>query len=291
MPRYGFLVLDLRSPSTYAVGPVPLASLFEDEDGWLMGERRDDEATIFHICWAHNEKEHMYFLLTLCLNLCSPLQYKEMSEKSFEQNASKVDRMEHYKSTLSELLSKKDDSLSNGVKDLSNKKTQNKGRYGHDSDRDFPLFLEKINGLSKNDKKILKHTVHEIITLMYDDVDEVDRDVQAMEGSGEIHQNTVTELYSGLLGKLGKMAKSVDGLLNIAASKCRPMTTDEKIELGKRIRKLPEEALDRVVEIISAGKPASQSSDRITLKLGELDDATLWRLCYHVEAVLKENKI
>jgi hypothetical protein len=48
------------------------------------------------------------------------------------------------------------------------------------------------------------------------------------------------------------------------------MSTEEKIELGKRIRKLPEEALNHVVEIITARKLASQKSDQITLKLGEL---------------------
>jgi len=48
------------------------------------------------------------------------------------------------------------------------------------------------------------------------------------------------------------------------------MSKEEKIELGKRIRKLPEEALNRVVEIITARKLASQKSDKITMKLGEL---------------------
>ena len=48
------------------------------------------------------------------------------------------------------------------------------------------------------------------------------------------------------------------------------MSTEEKIELGKRIRKLPEEALNRVAEIITARKLANQKSDQITLKLGEL---------------------
>jgi len=99
------------------------------------------------------------------------------------------------------------------------------------------------------------------------------------------------KLSAGLLGKLGKMAQGVDDLLNTAASKCRPMSKEEKIELGKRIRKLPEEALNCVVEIITARKLASQKSDKITMKLGELDDATLWRLYNHVEYVLKENKI
>jgi len=119
---------------------------------------------------------------------------------------------------------------------------------------------------------------------------QVDRDIQAMEENGETCQEAVKKLSTGLLGKLGKMAKGVDDLLNTAASKCRPMSTKEKIELGKCIRKLPEEALNRLVEIITTRKLASQNSDRITMNLGELDNATLWRLYYHVEYALKENK-
>jgi len=48
------------------------------------------------------------------------------------------------------------------------------------------------------------------------------------------------------------------------------MSTEEKIELGKCIRKLPEEALNRLVEIITRRKLASENSDRITMNLGEL---------------------
>jgi hypothetical protein len=45
------------------------------------------------------------------------------------------------------------------------------------------------------------------------------------------------------------------------------MCTEEKIELGRRIRKLPEESLNRVVEIVTTRKLASQSSNRITMNL------------------------
>jgi hypothetical protein len=53
------------------------------------------------------------------------------------------------------------------------------------------------------------------------------------------------------------------------------MSTEEKIELSKRIRKLPEEALNRVVEIITTRKLASESSDRITMNLRELVCSTI----------------
>ncbi|KAL6840367.1 hypothetical protein ACP4OV_030177 [Aristida adscensionis] len=121
--------------------------------------------------------------------------------------------------------------------------------------------------------------------------EKVDKKIRAVEESGETRQEALRKFSAGLLIKLEKMAQGIEDLLNTTASKCRPMTTDEKIELAWRFRKLPVEALNRVVEIVTAKKPASQSSDKITMNLGELDDATLWRLFYHVEYVLKENKI
>lgn len=86
-----------------------------------------------------------------------------MSRKSSEQNESNIDRMGHYKSILSELLPKKDDSFCNGVlKELSSTKTQDKGKHS--------LVL---NGLAQNDKKRLEHTLSEIIIFLNAEVDEV----------------------------------------------------------------------------------------------------------------------
>ncbi|XP_004970984.1 uncharacterized protein LOC101762597 isoform X3 [Setaria italica] len=221
----------------------------------------------------------------------SRLQYRKVSRKSFEENESNVDHMEHYKYVLSKLLRGQDDSFrKGGCKEVQGGSTQNKGKDGNICNRTFPLFTEPISGLSNNDKERIKLCLHEIITFLNNDVDEVDQDIKAMEERGETCQDTVKKLSTGLLGKLGKMAQGVDDLLNTAASKCRSMSTEEKIELGRRIRKLPEESLNHVVEIITTRKLASQSSNRITMNLGELDDATLWRLYYHVEYVLKENK-
>ncbi|CAL4953138.1 unnamed protein product [Urochloa decumbens] len=215
---------------------------------------------------------------------------RKVPRKTFEENESNVDRMEHYKNVLSKLLRGQDESFHEGVsKEVQGTSTRTNGKEGYICNRAFPLFTEQISGLSNNDKERIKLALHDIITCVNNDVDQVERDIQAMEESGETCQEAVKKLSTGLLGKLGKMAQGVDDLLNTAASKCRSMSTEEKIELGRRIRKLPEEALNRVVEIITARKLASQSSDRITMNLGELDDATLWRLYYHVEYVLKEN--
>jgi hypothetical protein len=48
------------------------------------------------------------------------------------------------------------------------------------------------------------------------------------------------------------------------------MTTAEKIELGKRIRKLPEKALDHMVEVVKMRKPEISGSDKVTFNLGKL---------------------
>uniref|UniRef100_A0A453G8D6 NET domain-containing protein n=1 Tax=Aegilops tauschii subsp. strangulata TaxID=200361 RepID=A0A453G8D6_AEGTS len=91
------------------------------------------------------------------------------------------------------------------------------------------------------------------------------RDIRLIEESGKTRQEAAKMFSDGLLRKLAKMEQGVYDLLDTVASKCRSMTTPEKIELGRRIRKLPETALDHMVE----------------------DDTTLWRLYYYVETALK----
>ncbi|CAO2196527.1 unnamed protein product [Urochloa humidicola] len=217
---------------------------------------------------------------------------RKVPRQTLEENESNVDHMENYKIVLSKLLRGQDDSFREGVrKEGHGTSNQNKDKEAYICNRSLPLFMEQMSDLSNNDKERIKLVLHEIITFLNNDVDEVDRDIQAMEQSGETCQEAVKKLSTGLLGKLGKMAQGVDDLLNTAVSKCRSMSTEEKVELGRRIRKLPEEALNHVVEIITARKLASQGSDRITMNLRELDDATLWRLYYYVEYVLKENKM
>ncbi|OEL31039.1 hypothetical protein BAE44_0007937 [Dichanthelium oligosanthes] len=162
------------------------------------------------------------FCRTFCLDLCSHLQYRKMSRKSFMENESNVDHMEHYKYVLSKLLLEQDDSFGKVVsKEVQGTSTQNKGKEGYICNRTFPLFTKQISGLSENDKDRIKLALHEIVTFLNNDVDEVDRDIKAIEESGETCQEALKKLTTGLLGKLGKMAEGVDDLLNTAASKCR----------------------------------------------------------------------
>ena len=48
------------------------------------------------------------------------------------------------------------------------------------------------------------------------------------------------------------------------------MTTPEKIELGRRVRKLPETALDHMVEVVKMRRPAISVSDKVSFNLGRL---------------------
>ncbi|KAM0823030.1 hypothetical protein ACQ4PT_071139 [Festuca glaucescens] len=117
--------------------------------------------------------------------------------------------------------------------------------------------------------------------------EQLTRDIRLIEESGETRQVALQKFSDGLLRKLSKMAQGVDDLLDTLASKCRSMTTAEKIELGKRIHKLPEKALDHMVEVVKMRKPEISGSDKVSFNLGRLDDATLWRLYYYVETALK----
>ncbi|KAJ6824659.1 uncharacterized protein M6B38_328150 [Iris pallida] len=90
--------------------------------------------------------------------------------------------------------------------------------------------------------------------------------------------------------QLGKMEEDLEGLLNVVVSKCRQMTLPEKYMLGKKIQKLPQKALDRVVDIIQSSNKVQDGSPTVFVDLKEVDDVTLWRLHYFVELVTKENK-
>ncbi|CAM0884246.1 unnamed protein product [Alopecurus aequalis] len=271
-----------------------------------------------------------------------------MSRDSSEKNVFGVDPLEHYKHIISELLLRKEDTFSTGVmKRVKGVMAQNNGKV---SQKSSPLFTEEIRGLSKCDMERLKHALHDVFTILNDDVDEIfgyilalsefrsdkllsshasrscedqiappstkkrktvtastldaceelhghissdvfeqlTRDIQLIEESGETRQEAVKKFRDGLLLKLGKMAQGVDDLLDTVASKCsRSMTTAEKIELGKRIRKLPEKALDHMVEVVKTRRSEISGSDKVSFNLGRLDDATLWRLYYYVETALK----
>ncbi|KAM0823031.1 hypothetical protein ACQ4PT_071139 [Festuca glaucescens] len=208
-----------------------------------------------------------------------------MSRDSDEKNVFGVDPMEHYKHIISKLLLKKEDTSSTGVmKRAKGVVAQNNVKASQESS---PLFSEEIRGLSKCDMERLKHVLRDIFTILNDDVDELTRDIRLIEESGETRQVALQKFSDGLLRKLSKMAQGVDDLLDTLASKCRSMTTAEKIELGKRIHKLPEKALDHMVEVVKMRKPEISGSDKVSFNLGRLDDATLWRLYYYVETALK----
>jgi hypothetical protein len=95
-----------------------------------------------------------------------------MSRKSFEGNDSNVNRLEHYKNVLTKLLLGKGDFFCKGVSNEA-QGTSLQSIEGHVCNRALPLFAEQISGLSKNDKEGIKYTLHEIITILNDDLDEV----------------------------------------------------------------------------------------------------------------------
>ena len=106
--------------------------------------------------------------------MCSHVQYRNLTRKSFEENESNVDLMEHYKYILSKLLQGQDDSFCKGVNNEDrDTNSQNKGKESYICKKTFPLFKEQFGGLSKNDKEQIKLALHEIITFFNNDVDEV----------------------------------------------------------------------------------------------------------------------
>ena len=94
-----------------------------------------------------------------------------MSRDSSERNVSGVDPMEHYKHIISELLLRQEDTFSTGdMKHVKGFMAQNNGKVGQKS---LPLFTQEIRSLSKCDMERLKHVLHDVFTILNDDVDEV----------------------------------------------------------------------------------------------------------------------
>ncbi|XP_078170383.1 uncharacterized protein LOC144564653 [Carex rostrata] len=122
-------------------------------------------------------------------------------------------------------------------------------------------------------------------------VEKVYRDIQSLQGNGEVHQEAVDQYSADILQKLCMMEQGVEEFLNVVVVNCREMTSAEKQQLGQRIQKLPEKAYGRLIEIYQSRKPFSrQNSDSVFINLEKQDNATLWRLYYYVETVLRASK-
>ncbi|KAK9734214.1 hypothetical protein RND81_04G123200 [Saponaria officinalis] len=91
---------------------------------------------------------------------------------------------------------------------------------------------------------------------------------------------------------LNHMELQLEELLGAVASKCRLMTSEEKLQLQTFIQELPTRNLDRVVEIIRLAKSSDTSpGDEIVVDLEEQDNATLWRLYFYTRAVENARKL
>lgn len=123
-------------------------------------------------------------------------------------------------------------------------------------------------------------------------VAQVYNNIQALQGKDEICHEDVEKYTFHLLKKLDKMEENLEDYLNVVMSKCRPMTRIEKHRLGKTIRKLPEKALDRAVEILQPSNfSAKDLPEKIFVDLEKQDNVKLWRLYYYVELVVQASKL
>lgn len=123
-------------------------------------------------------------------------------------------------------------------------------------------------------------------------VGKVHNDTKALREKAETGLNL--HEYSAVLqakAKLDKMEQDLEDFQNIIFSKCRPMNKAEKEQLGRLIKKLPEKALDHVVQIIHDGNLSEGNPSKVFVDLEKQDDVTLWRLQYYVYSVLKINKL
>ncbi|XP_015696536.1 uncharacterized protein LOC107304930 [Oryza brachyantha] len=147
---------------------------------------------------------------------------------SSKQNEFEVDRIEHYRYMISKLI-ENEGSLSTQVSgEVQDSITQDNAKEGQGFEKSFP-FAEGISDLSEFKKEGLKIVLHEVVSFFANAVEKVSKEIRAMEENGETHQEAVKKFSAELLEKLDKMARGVDDMLDILASKCRSMTTAEKL--------------------------------------------------------------
>lgn len=122
---------------------------------------------------------------------------------------------------------------------------------------------------------------------------QVSEDVQFLLENASVEVEEMVKKHSHDLSEtLGYMEQQLELLLDAVMSKCRSMTLGEKQQLQKFIQKLPARNLDRVVEIICRSRPVEeQNCNQIFVDLEKLDNATLWRVYYYVEAVEKAKSL
>ncbi|KAK1290061.1 hypothetical protein QJS10_CPB18g00608 [Acorus calamus] len=116
----------------------------------------------------------------------------------------------------------------------------------------------------------------------------VDNEFQNLSFNNELGTDGARKIDA----KLRKMGQQLEEYMNILMSMFRPMTLAEKQQLLNMIKKIPRNALDRVINIIQSRKPSeSNPPDEIHVDLEEEDDVTLWRLYFHVKLVATANNI
>ncbi|XP_020589383.1 uncharacterized protein LOC110030800 isoform X2 [Phalaenopsis equestris] len=151
---------------------------------------------------------------------------------------------------------------------------------------------ERINGSSRKRKasSIASKDSGDANILIQNPIGKVHNDPQVLQGNAEIGKD-LQKNSAELQEELDKMEQGLEEFINDIFSKCRPMSGAEKELLGRLIKKLPEKAFDRVVEIVLRNKPSEAEPSEVFVDLETQDNITLWRLYYYVQTVLKVNKL
>ncbi|GLJ08841.1 hypothetical protein SUGI_0096940 [Cryptomeria japonica] len=113
---------------------------------------------------------------------------------------------------------------------------------------------------------------------------------QGCSGIGCLDSEIAAKKYSDeVFQKLSNIEKDIEEFLRATTSKCRAMSMMEKEELVRRIRDLPPNGLNRVVEIIEQAETSLDiSAEEIHVDLDKADPATLWRLYYYCRVTIPD---
>ncbi|XP_024518091.1 transcription factor GTE6 [Selaginella moellendorffii] len=91
--------------------------------------------------------------------------------------------------------------------------------------------------------------------------------------------------------KLNNLEDELEEIKISATSKYRPMSIEEKRQLGQSLGRLPPTGLNRVIQIIAKNNPSFNAAvAEVEVDIDALDTGTLWQLHCYVQMVLSQNK-
>ncbi|GBG65178.1 hypothetical protein CBR_g49972 [Chara braunii] len=116
--------------------------------------------------------------------------------------------------------------------------------------------------------------------------------VREMTAKNAVEEAEADKLADNVGRELEVIDKELEDLKGMTMSKCRPMTIEEKRQLGHNLGKLPPDRLNRVIQIIAQSNPNfDMKGDEVEVDIDAQTPGTLWRLHRFVQSCLRAPRV